>query len=65
MAYRDYESPYGLEMMIQDVDLEIHKAEDRGADEYEMYDLYEKKHELEDRLRFAWEDQEADTYGWN
>ena len=64
MTYRDNEKPITVKDMIEEMKRRISSAIARGADEEDLYDLYETKHELEDRLRFAYADQEADMNGW-
>ena len=52
--YRQYENPFSLED-------ELKEARKRLAENPENIDLAIEVHELEDRVRFAWDDNEAET----
>ena len=63
--YRAYENPYKIQQMLEEVEKEMEAAAARGADEDDLIDLHERKYGLEARLRFAWEDDEAELNGWD
>ena len=63
--YRAYENPYKIQKMLDEVKQEIEAAAERGVDDEDMFYLHERKYELEDRLRFAWADDEAELNGWD
>ena len=52
--YRQYENPFSLEDELKD-------AKRRLAKDPENIDLALEVHELEDRVRFAWDDNEAEN----
>ena len=54
--YRNYEDPYKLEKQLAEVNERIANCTDEGELEY----LYEEKHDLEERVNFAWQDDEFD-----
>lgn len=56
--YRQYEDPYELEKQLKALKEELHKAYQLGADVYELQDLHLEIHELEERVNFAWQDNE-------
>jgi hypothetical protein len=53
-AYRSYEDPYKLEKMLEDAKREL-------SENPENPNLYEYVAELEERLNFAWQDDEYDA----
>lgn len=53
--YRDYENPVTLELELK----KIKKAFKEETDEYNRVTLHELIEELEERINFAWQDQEA------
>ncbi len=55
--YRQYENPFSLED-------ELKEAKERLAADPENIDLAIEVHELEDRVRFAWDDNEAEAEGY-
>lgn len=55
--YRQYENPFSLED-------ELKKARKKLAEDPENIDLAIEVHELEDRVRFAWDDNEAEAEGY-
>ena len=65
MTYRAYENPYKLEQMLEEIKKEIKSAIERGADEDDLIDLECEKYDLQERIRFAWADDEADMNGWD
>lgn len=57
MLYRQYENPYALEEQLA----ELREAYENAASEDEMISLAESIAELEDRINFAWQDDEYDS----
>lgn len=55
--YRQYENPFKLED-------ELKEAKQRLAKDPENVNLAIEVYELEDRVRFAWADNEAEAEGW-
>ena len=62
--YRQYEDPWKLESKLKKLKEELHKAYALGADMDELEDLHLEIHELEERINFAWQDQEAEVEGY-
>lgn len=58
--YRQYEDPYALEKLLEERKEELKKAYALGADPYELQDLQLEIHELEERVNFAWQDDESE-----
>ena len=54
--YRQYENPFSLED-------ELKKARKRLAEDPENINLALEVEELKDRIRFAWDDNEAEAEG--
>ena len=52
--YRQYEAPGKLQKQLERVKEQLVETPDD-------YDLYLEKYELEDRIRFAWDDDEYDS----
>lgn len=61
--YRQYEDPYALEQQLTELKNKLQKAYALGADVYELQDLELEIAELEDRVNFAWQDDEYDREG--
>lgn len=59
--YRQYEDPWALEERLKQAKerLDQAKQEDPGNDDM-IIDLVLEVHELEERVNFAWQDQEYD-----
>lgn len=55
--YRQYENPFSLEDRLKE-------AKKRLAEDPENIDLALEVEELKDRVRFAWEDNQAETEGY-
>lgn len=55
--YRQYENPFSLEDRLKE-------AKKRLAEDPENIDLALEVEELKDRVRFAWEDNQAEAEGW-
>ena len=61
--YRQYENPYTLEQELKEVQEALAAAFDAG--EWELaISLGEREYELKERVRFAWDDDEAECYGY-
>lgn len=58
--YRQYENPYEIEEALEEAKAELVKAWAVG-DEDAVISLSETVHELEERLNFAWQDDEYDS----
>ncbi len=60
--YRQYEEPRALERQLEDArrQLEFEKRK-KNADWEMVADLHEKVADLEERVNFAWQDQEFDS----
>lgn len=56
MAYRRYEDPHALEKRLEKVKEQLAQCTDDC--EYEW--LCEEQHDLEERINFAWQDDEYD-----
>lgn len=59
--YRQHEDPYELEKKLKALKEELHKAYQLGADVDELQDLHLEVHELEERVNFAWQDDEYES----
>lgn len=55
--YRQYEDPYKVEELLKEAEARLAENPD---DDY----LHEEVAELRDRLRFAWDDNEAEMEGY-
>ena len=65
MAYRQYENPYKLEEQLKRLKEErntLNYNDDFYEDRY--ISLSEDIAELEERINFAWQDDEFDVYGY-
>ena len=58
--YRQYEDPYKLERELAEKKQELANA----TSEHEREWLAEEIHELEERVNFAWQDDEYDAEGY-
>ena len=56
--YRQYEDPYKLEDQLAELKEEYCKAVEEGADEDALINLHLDINELEERINFAWQDNE-------
>ncbi len=63
--YRQYENPYELENRPEELKEELHKAYASGVDAEDLIDLQIEIAELEERINFAWQDDEYDGYDDN
>lgn len=53
--YRQYEDPHRLQQLLDEAKLRLIRA-----DVYEAENIYEEIADLEERLNFAWQDDECD-----
>lgn len=61
--YRQYEDPYKLEKQLKELRLEYNNAKENNADEDILVELSQDVHELEERINFAWQDDEYECDG--
>ena len=59
--YRSYEDPYMIEQELEAAEIEMQEAIAKD-DEQRIMDLAEEIAELKERLNFAWQDDEYDSY---
>ena len=60
MMYRQYENPRELEKQLAEKKREYENAKNSGEyDDEELYYIYMDVRELEDRVNFAWQDEEV------
>lgn len=58
--YRRYEDPFKLQDMLAEKRAEYTSRMDAGADAYELIELAIEINDLEQRVNFAWQDDEYD-----
>lgn len=58
--YRQYENPYKLEKQLEELKAKMHKAVEKNADEETLMGFAYDIAELEERINFAWQDDEYD-----
>lgn len=58
--YRRYEDPYKLEQQLKELKEEYRKALEENADEETIINFACDIAELEERINFAWQDEEYD-----
>lgn len=63
--YRAYEDPYKIQVLLDEARADYDKAVERGADDEELIDLAEWINGLEERLNHAWQDDEAEQFGYD
>ena len=63
--YRQYEDPYKIQSMLNEARAEYAREINRGADPEDLVDLIIWINELEERLNFAWQDDEAAEFGYD
>ena len=56
--YRQYENPRELENKLADLREQMQNCKDAGYDPEDLVDLAIDIHELEERVNFAWQDEE-------
>ena len=61
--YRQYEDPYELEKQLKELRREYSNAKKNNADENTLIELSQDIHELEERVNFAWQDDEYECDG--
>ena len=61
--YRQYEDPYELEKQLKELRREYSNAKENNADENTLIELSQDIHELEERVNFAWQDDEYEYDG--
>jgi hypothetical protein len=60
--YRQYENPHKLEKQLKELKEEYCIAVEENADEDRLVSLAYDIAELEERINFAWQDDEYDEY---
>ena len=60
--YRQYEKPHKLEKRLEELKEEYRTAVEENADEDRLTSLAYDIAELEERINFAWQDDEYDEY---
>ena len=63
--YRQYEDPYKVQKMLDEAMADLELAKANGEDEDRIISLHEDVAILEERLNFAWQDDEAACEGWD
>ena len=63
--YRRYEDPYKIQSMLEEARAEYNRELNRGTDPEDLVDLVIWIGELEERLNFAWQDDEAEAFGYD
>ena len=58
--YRSYENPYELELQLKELKQQYYDAKANGDDD-SMIDLSIEISSLEERIKFAWEDDEYEN----
>lgn len=61
--YRQYEDPYMLEDQLDEAKAIYRRAVEEGVDEDVLINLSMDINELEERINFAWQDQEYESEG--
>jgi len=63
--YRRYEDPYKIQSMLDEAREEYARELANGTDIDDLVDLVIWIGELEERLNFAWQDDEAEAFGYD
>ena len=63
--YRSYEDPYKLTKMLEEARREYSDAVARGTSPEDLIDEVIWIEELEERLNHAWQDDEAEQFGYD
>lgn len=63
--YRQYEDPYKVQRMLDEARNQLELAKANEEDEDRIISLHEDVAILEERLNFAWQDDEAACEGWD
>ena len=58
--YRSYEDPYVIERKLERAEIDMQEAIEMGDEDLQMR-IAEEIAELQDRLNFAWQDDEHDA----
>lgn len=58
--YRSYENPFKLEEQLREAREEYNRRKAAGESAYDMVELAMEINELEERVNFAWQDDEYD-----
>ena len=61
--YRQYENPWQLEEQLAEAKAMYRRAIEEGVDENALMDMSLEIHELEERVNFAWQDNEFEMDG--
>lgn len=59
--YRSYENPYELELQLKELKQQYYDAKVSNADDDILIDLSIEINSLEERIKFAWEDDEYEN----
>lgn len=59
--YRQHENPWELENQLAEAKAIYRRAREEEADEDTLMNLAIRVHELEERVNFAWQDDEFDN----
>ena len=59
--YRQYEDPYKLEDQLAELKAQYRRAQEEGLDEDVLMNMSMDINELEERVNFAWQDQEYES----
>lgn len=63
--YRSYENPYELELQLRELKQQYCDAEANNADDDTLINLSMDINSLEERINFAWEDDEYENEIWS
>jgi len=63
--YRQYEDPYEIQSMLNEARAEYNRELNSGKNPEDLIDLVIWINELEERLNFAWQDDEAAQFGYD
>ena len=58
--YRQYENPKELEQKLEDFREQYQNMKDAGYEPEDLVDIAIDIHELEERVNFAWQDEESE-----
>lgn len=61
--YRQYEDQYELEKQLKELRRKYSNTKENNADENTLIELSQDIHELEERVNFAWQDDEYECDG--
>ncbi len=63
--YRRYEDPYEIQSMLNEARAEYNRELNSGKNPEDLIDQVIRIGELEERLNFAWQDDEAEQFGYD